>query len=1224
MPVLEIMSAEGSEFLVDGRNIYSLRVVDLKYELEKRGMSKSGSKKELTERLKRQLTLDQVQQASSANLDEDAAPNFSLKEDDKVGQSDLIRQYLARQQQAFHEQKSAKSKLEESGRMSSDSEAKSASDSEAMPPPDRTSPDTDKLAFSETKPNDIIDVAGKDQDVGLRDVKHTNGSGDSADTISSAIGSSVDHGKTKMDVTNEEEMDAGEQGTKFEEKLTIPEEKPNSPVVESAADTGRRKLRRHSLQRLRKDAESPHRDGVRRHDGGLAESNGSHSTSSEVSPADNQAKETVAGATADALRERHVETTEEQLVEERDAFQKVIPGEATEDEKNYQSLAGAGRSRSEVLLPAAQVEIVTDVSKPVEVISSIADESAAEEKDRSMGEICIPVDQIPIPADLTKTRSPQGKVSSEEEDKTAVVHIPETSKSERAHPVSDEDESPAKIPRLEKSKEEADDISRMSAEEEEKVRTSHSRSSSKSRSRSRSRSSSSSASSHRSRSASQSGSSSRSSSQSSRSPSPSGKSSNTAALSPFKMKSLSRSPPRCRSLLRSGAKVKEHSHAHKPTTHEEEFTEEVPKRGENDDSSRDVSHSPDHRNETHRHDHKEHSPGRGEDSKKHDYRKDSLTSDYRKESRKEDFHRRDDDGEVSPRRGGAGDSLDVDHGDDSSKDETVAGKPVESSLKVVSQEKESFVESQGEAVERGEKSIDLEVEANETVESLKKKQSDVVAMPISTRKISISSKRSSAQEQKGETENQPAQRKRRWGSSKRFGKKTSVAISSEILKDIVPDVKMASLHDEAINLNISGDETKMSDAENENETAEPKKDNEMETTEPSRKIFLRKGAADKDDERKVEERDAAGNEVVEIVEDDDVENKKPADSEARKSPEVEHENKVTDSSAPRPLLLGDEPEAPRRPPSPARNPVTRFIHIRNLVRPFTLNQLKELLRRTGNIKEETFWIDKIKSHCYVEYESAKEAEATRKSLHGVTWPSSNPKVLRVEYGTEDEVEFHRELSKKNELEAEAFKDKLRLQRKEEKRRKKLVEAKVAEKEKDKKQRPTEQQPSRKKASSPIEIREWDLDKIPGRSPPEYSRNRPKSRSPVDKRREREARERRHSRQDSRERRMRERSRERRDKKEKKKEEAPAKLLDDLFRKTKTTPCIYWLPLTEEQFAQKEKERAQRMEERERRRRLIAKKEKEEAEAMQKEREEKHQERSKEKERSRSRSHRRRH
>lgn len=32
------------------------------------------------------------------------------------------------------------------------------------------------------------------------------------------------------------------------------------------------------------------------------------------------------------------------------------------------------------------------------------------------------------------------------------------------------------------------------------------------------------------------------------------------------------------------------------------------------------------------------------------------------------------------------------------------------------------------------------------------------------------------------------------------------------------------------------------------------------------------------------------------------------------------------------------------------------------------------------------------------------------------------------------------------------------------------------------------------------------------------------------------------------------------------EEPPAKLLDDLFRKTKAAPCIYWLPLTEEQVS----------------------------------------------------------
>lgn len=38
--------------------------------------------------------------------------------------------------------------------------------------------------------------------------------------------------------------------------------------------------------------------------------------------------------------------------------------------------------------------------------------------------------------------------------------------------------------------------------------------------------------------------------------------------------------------------------------------------------------------------------------------------------------------------------------------------------------------------------------------------------------------------------------------------------------------------------------------------------------------------------------------------------------------------------------------------------------------------------------------------------------------------------------------------------------------------------------------------------------------------------------------------------------------------EKTAEDPPAKLLDDLFRKTKAAPCIYWLPLTEEQVRHK--------------------------------------------------------
>ena len=70
-------------------------------------------------------------------------------------------------------------------------------------------------------------------------------------------------------------------------------------------------------------------------------------------------------------------------------------------------------------------------------------------------------------------------------------------------------------------------------------------------------------------------------------------------------------------------------------------------------------------------------------------------------------------------------------------------------------------------------------------------------------------------------------------------------------------------------------------------------------------------------------------------------------------------------SQPKPVIETEEPEAARRTPSPPRRPKSNIVHIKNLVRPFTLGQLKELLGRTGKFDDEAFWIDKIKSHCIV-------------------------------------------------------------------------------------------------------------------------------------------------------------------------------------------------------------------------------------------------------------------
>lgn len=58
------------------------------------------------------------------------------------------------------------------------------------------------------------------------------------------------------------------------------------------------------------------------------------------------------------------------------------------------------------------------------------------------------------------------------------------------------------------------------------------------------------------------------------------------------------------------------------------------------------------------------------------------------------------------------------------------------------------------------------------------------------------------------------------------------------------------------------------------------------------------------------------------------------------------------------------------------------------VRPFTLGQLKELLSRTGTLVEEGFWIDKIKSHCYVTVSSRARSVGVGLSMNSRREPSS--------------------------------------------------------------------------------------------------------------------------------------------------------------------------------------------------------------------------------------------
>lgn len=64
------------------------------------------------------------------------------------------------------------------------------------------------------------------------------------------------------------------------------------------------------------------------------------------------------------------------------------------------------------------------------------------------------------------------------------------------------------------------------------------------------------------------------------------------------------------------------------------------------------------------------------------------------------------------------------------------------------------------------------------------------------------------------------------------------------------------------------------------------------------------------------------------------------------------------------LKLNGEATEPKSTTSgPPRHPETRALYIGNLVRPFTLPQIKELVEGFGAV--ETFWMDAVKSHAYV-------------------------------------------------------------------------------------------------------------------------------------------------------------------------------------------------------------------------------------------------------------------
>ncbi|XP_034768870.2 apoptotic chromatin condensation inducer in the nucleus isoform X2 [Acipenser ruthenus] len=443
----------------------------------------------------------------------------------------------------------------------------------------------------------------------------------------------------------------------------------------------------------------------------------------------------------------------------------------------------------------------------------------------------------------------------------------------------------------------------------------------------------------------------------------------------------------------------------------------------------------------------------------------------------------------------------------------------------------------------------------------------------------------------GEADGNQIGRKRRWGSSTAgTAKKPSISITTESLKSLIPDMKPMSVVGQEAVLDLHPDEGRLSGEENERGDGreEPGQQDRalkicrtvtqvvpVEAQENGQKETHKEGGKEDagcEEEERKEPQSVTMETQLPVTGETDVKKATPSGTLVRRS--------INQQKSGMSVTI-DDPVRTAQHPSPPRGKTTNIVHISNLVRPFTLGQLKELLNRTGTLVDEGFWIDKIKSHCYVTYSMTEEAVATRNALHGVKWPQSNPKFLSVEFSEQDELNFHKGLLADLRPAEGPRQSDISLHRSshtvppssgppQTHPSDRAVRDQWAEREREMERR------ERTRAE-----REWDRDKVRDYNSKHHGGSRgphagPEGPGGVGRR----------SRSRSRDRRRKERAKSKEkatDRKEKAPEEPPAKLLDDLFCKTKAAPCIYWLPLTDKQVVLKEGERAERMKERIKRR-----------------------------------------
>ncbi|GLE02994.1 hypothetical protein PINS_up011873 [Pythium insidiosum] len=85
---------------------------------------------------------------------------------------------------------------------------------------------------------------------------------------------------------------------------------------------------------------------------------------------------------------------------------------------------------------------------------------------------------------------------------------------------------------------------------------------------------------------------------------------------------------------------------------------------------------------------------------------------------------------------------------------------------------------------------------------------------------------------------------------------------------------------------------------------------------------------------------------------------------------------------------------------------TTTLRIDNFRRPFTLPAVKTFLQQVGPFVENGFWMNSIKTHCFVTFESTELAQRTKDLVHGCVWPPETGVALAAVFSSQTAMEIN--------------------------------------------------------------------------------------------------------------------------------------------------------------------------------------------------------------------------